>query len=130
MKKKIETIDNICKVHPCVSKISALLLAGCEGQDEAARGKIIEEFCSVPFTKNVVNFMQKGIYTVGFPNISEISPSIKEMITKDMKKDAECLHKSWIKTAQLVLGRYFPSMKDKVHKKGYQKNVQDASHGC
>ena len=59
--EKIETIDNICKVHPCVSKISALLLAGCEGQDEAARGKILEEFRGVTFTKNVIDFMQRGI---------------------------------------------------------------------
>ena len=59
--EKKETIDNICKVHPCVSKISALLLAGCEGQDEAARGKILEEFRGVTFTKNVIDFMQRGI---------------------------------------------------------------------
>jgi len=86
-----ETIDNICKVHPCVSKISALLLAGCEGKDEAAREKIEEEFRDASFTKDIVNFMQQGIYMYGFPNISEVRPSLEEMFTEDMMQDAECL---------------------------------------
>ena len=86
-----ETIDNIRKVHPCVSKRSALLLAGCEGKDEAAREMIVEKFRDDPFTKDVVNFMQQGIYAVGFHDISEISPSMEEMFTEDMMKDAERL---------------------------------------
>jgi len=32
-------------------------------------------------------------YAVGFPNISEVRPSFKEIYTEDMMKDAECLLK-------------------------------------
>ena len=86
---KQRIIDAICKLDPCVSKISALLLTGCEGKDQAERGKIVQDFYGTSSTKDVVDFMNHGIHAVGFPSTSKTRPYFEEILTEEMKEDAE-----------------------------------------
>ncbi len=67
------TFDLIMKVFgDKVSDISALVLTHCEQINQRAREKTVEHFKSSEDTKRFAEFAKKGIYTVGFPDVSEV----------------------------------------------------------
>lgn len=72
-----------------VSAISALIVTGCDGFSDTQKQAIIDEFKdSKP---DIANFMQKGIYPVGFPDLSKLKESLREPYKADMKADQETL---------------------------------------
>ena len=60
-------IDNLQKY---VAEISALVITGCETLGKTKREDIVKEFKTLEDTKHVAKFMQKGIFTVGFPDLT------------------------------------------------------------
>ena len=74
-----------------ISEISALIITGCDNEDEEGRKKIVEEFTINPVTKEIASFMGKGIHCVGFPTLTNMKQQIKTIIEEDMKKDITML---------------------------------------
>lgn len=68
-------------------QVSALIITGCEDLSHDARKKIIMEFKASPSTKEVADFMEKGIYTVGFPNLTSINEQFIEGYRKTIEED-------------------------------------------
>ena len=58
-----------------------------------ARIALVEEMKSNERTNKITSFMKKGIYPVGFPNLKEVDPRIKEVYEETVKEDTETLHK-------------------------------------
>jgi len=83
--------DTLKDLQEYVSSISALLLVGCEGIDEAARKRTVEDFRHNPLTEEVVKLMRKGIIAVGFPNISDKKEKLREQFADEMKEDEKKL---------------------------------------
>ena len=83
--------DTLKDLQEYVSSISALLLVGCEGIDEAARKRTVEDFRHDPLTEEVVKLMRKGIHAVGFPNISDRKEKLREEFADEMKEDEKKL---------------------------------------
>ncbi len=71
------------------TRISALVITHCEGLWKEVRDKIVHEFRADARTSRVAAFMEKGIYTVGFPET--YLPVLKEVIERKMDEDAESL---------------------------------------
>ena len=71
-----------------VSNISALIITGCEIMPPKRRADYVADFTEVH--PEIAQFMQKGLHTVGFPNVSKLSPKLQ---SKDMKSDQEHLRK-------------------------------------
>ena len=92
-KEEKETFDYIiAKFSKEISDISALVITNCELKSETAREKIIAEFRENVTTKPIAEFVKKGIFTVGFPNIEEIDDEdFKPKIQERIKKDKEVL---------------------------------------
>lgn len=74
-----------------ISAISALVVTSCDDLDEDGREKVRKEFFSNANTTEVANFMGKGIFTVGFPDLSKVKPKYREDYEADAKQDAEVL---------------------------------------
>lgn len=69
------------------SKISVLVVTGCENQNDAARKSMVDDIKSDPGTSDIAAFMKKGILPVGFPNLSEIDDDFKPVIQRKIEKD-------------------------------------------
>ena len=76
-----------------ITDISALIVTCCENMTPKARIALVEEMKSNERTNKITSFMKKGIYPVGFPNLKEVDPRIKEVHEETAKQDAETLHK-------------------------------------
>ena len=72
--------------------ISALVITGCQGQNDLCRTRIVEDHKSSEHMKDCVTVMGKGIYTVGFPVLDELKDDIQEEIKLGMQKDVIKLH--------------------------------------
>jgi GTPase Era involved in 16S rRNA processing len=72
-----------------LSSISALVFTGCDGMSSKKRADIITEF--IERHPAIALFMQKGIHTVGFPNITRMEPAIAEVYSECRKSDQEHL---------------------------------------
>ena len=75
-----------------ISRISALIITNCEGMDDDRRKALVREFHTNLETKEIADFMGKGIYTVGFPDPTCIRPQLMQLYEEDMKEDEETLH--------------------------------------
>lgn len=75
-----------------ISQISALVITNCEQKSPAHRQRIVEEFRTHEQTKEIAQFMKKGIFCVGFPQIDEIDEEMRPSLEKRIKKDDEILH--------------------------------------
>ena len=83
--------DMLKHLQKCVSSISALLLIGCEGTDEAARKRTVEVFRHNSLSEGVDEFMKKDIHAVGFPNISDKKGKLREEFADETKEDEKKL---------------------------------------
>ena len=71
--------------------LSAFVLTNCDGKSKAMRHSIVEEFKTHEKTQKYALFMEKGIYTVAFPNIKEVDADETELIKKMILRDRLCL---------------------------------------
>ena len=84
-----------------IEDVSALIITHCENKSEKAREDYIETFYKSEATKKYAKMMKRGIYTVGFPQLSELDeedvPRIKEKMKMDEKKLRDLVVKSTTK---------------------------------
>ena len=73
------------------SRISALVITCCEGKTEEAKESVIEDFRTNELTKEISQFMQRGIYCVGFPDKTKIAKQLQEHYAEDIKQSREIL---------------------------------------
>ena len=81
------------KIFPQTESISALVITNCDSKNNAARTEIVEDFKSYELTKDIAASMGKGIYTVGFPDITEMDDDDVTMSLIKSQKDASKLHR-------------------------------------
>lgn len=73
-----EFFENVCS-------ISALVITGCDAHNVEERAKLVEDFKSNENTKHIAASMNMGIYTVGFPDLTN-HPSVSENILQSIAK--------------------------------------------
>ena len=81
----------IKRLTVCAKEISAFVITGCEDLTEEARQKTIADFMESETTKEIADFMTKGILTVGFPDLSRIHKNFSEIYTESIEKDKQKL---------------------------------------
>ena len=84
-KKTFEMI--IKSINERMSDISALVVTNCDQKGHVARKRIVDDIHAT--AEKIADFVKKGIYTVGFPNLSEIDEDLRSMYEQSIKKD-EC----------------------------------------
>ena len=88
-RKEMEGAIRTLNKESDVSSISALVITGCEGLTAAGREMVISEFKADSHTKFSANFMKKGIYCVGFPDIKILEPPLNTMFSDDIRRSHE-----------------------------------------
>lgn len=81
------------KIFP--QSISAFVVTHCDTYNNAGRARIVEELMSFERTKDIVASMGKGIYTVGFPDLSnftELGDTFVKFLKTRMQEDVVKLH--------------------------------------
>ena len=74
----IESFDTKAKM------LCALVITHCEGIKVEERRGIAVEFSTDTRTSQVANFCKKGIYTVGFPDISRMTSELRQIYQKEI----------------------------------------------
>ena len=82
-------IDNL---KSKIEGASAMIITNCESKNKATRESIVKRFRDSPTTANYAEFMTKGIYTVGFPNLDEMDEDDVPKTKEKMEKDENTLH--------------------------------------
>ena len=97
-----------------ISDFSALVFTGCDGQSDDANQEFRASFERE--AGDIVKFMKKGIYMVGFPDVSKIKPSMKKVMEEEIKEHAETLQKVVMRADKRCLGRemFQPTFWEKV----------------
>ena len=90
--EEVQQIEHFSSRYNYLSDLSALVITNCEMLNEKARKETVERFKRDPSTMQIAEFMKKGIYTVGFPNPSEIPVDLLPMYEESIKKDKENIH--------------------------------------
>ncbi len=112
-KKTFEFIRS--KFGEDTSVMSALVITNCDMMDEDARRALITEFRSNEVTKPIAEFMEAGIYTVGFPSkegASRFPDQVKSNFEESIAKDKE---KLW----DLVKQSCKANLSKKLYKKSF-----------
>ena len=78
------------KIFPQTESISALVITYCDSKNNAARTRIVEDFKSNG--EDIAASMGKGIYTVGFPDLTELDDEYVTTSLIKSQKDASKLH--------------------------------------
>jgi GTPase Era involved in 16S rRNA processing len=87
------------------TKISALVITGCECMNEAKRAQYVEEFKSSEPTRQIANCMKLGIYPVGFPDVSLMPSDFQRAyISKVIDNDSQTLLKLLADNPQKQMG--------------------------
>ena len=76
-----------------VGKLSAAIITACELMDAAKRSEAITSFQKDNITKAFASYMEKGIYTVGFPDTSNMHEDFIPIMDSKMKTDTQKLLK-------------------------------------
>ena len=84
-----QTLEVIMRHFTQISEISALIVTNCDQKGKAARSRIKEDIETS--AKFITNFVKKGIFTVGFPNLSEIDEDMRPLYEESIKKDETML---------------------------------------
>ena len=71
-----------------VPLITALVITGCANKNDSARKKVISEFDSDPRTQLIGRYALRGMYAVGFTNISSVPDAMMEMYRAVNYRDA------------------------------------------
>lgn len=74
-----------------ISDFSALAITNCDGESEVARDEFLQSFKSE--APAVARFMKKGIYMVGFPDVSKLRPGVRKALEEDMEDEIKMLQK-------------------------------------
>ena len=99
-----QTFDYIIKnFKKEISNYSALVLTHCDGGSDAANQQFRQSFEDE--VNDIADFMKKGIYMVGFPDLSNMRPRIKEAMEGDIKEHAKMLQKEVMKANKKCLGK-------------------------
>ena len=83
-------IKNLEILWDCLNKpfsVSALVITHCEFLNDAARADLVKKVRSDELTKDIAASMGKGIYTVGFPDLTDTYNDIEEVFTPRIQKD-------------------------------------------
>ena len=72
--------------------ISALVITGCENHNDKERLNLVERFKSNENTKDIATSMKNGIYTVGFPDLTNCPRWSKEALESTAQKDISKIH--------------------------------------
>ena len=101
----METTELIKKHFKQISPISALVITHCESLDDDAREEIVKEYKTRNDKREatVVEFMQKGIYTVGFPDLKMYKERLRECIAEQMEKDVKQLHEVIYQSTKMLI---------------------------
>ena len=81
----------IRKLNVSAKEISALAITGCENLTEEARDEAIADLMQSESTQEIADFMTKGIFMVGFPDLSYIQKNFRETFAKSIEKDKQKL---------------------------------------
>ena len=73
--------------YPELSSITAMVITGCENNTHQQRQQVIQEFSQ----QHKGDFMQKGIYCVGFPDLRVLLPAYAEIFKERMIEDQSIL---------------------------------------
>ncbi|XP_068741881.1 uncharacterized protein [Montipora capricornis] len=103
---EIEIFNAICQLYEDeIPKISALVITGCESLDEEGRTSLLKELRTETATRGIVQFMHKGIFPVGFPNLNNIKPVLREEYEQGISYDANGLTNLVLGSQLLTLDR-------------------------
>ena len=83
-------IKNLEILWDCLNKpfsVSALVITHCEFLNDKARADLIMKVRSHELTKNIAASMGKGIYTVGFPDLTDTDNDIVKVFIRRIYKD-------------------------------------------
>ena len=78
---------------PRAKPFSALVITHCEGITSENRRGIVNEFQHGPRSSEIAAFMGKDLLTVGFPNISKVSPILKPIYDSGIAEDEKAIRK-------------------------------------
>ena len=85
-----------------ISPISALVLTHCDGIRKESHKDIIQDFCRDQRSADAAKFMQKGIYTVGFPDLSTLRPERRSLYEEDMAAEAKTLRNLMFRSTDML----------------------------
>lgn len=74
-------------LQPRAKPFSALVITHCEGMKEENRRDIVDEFKENHRSSQVVDFIGKGILTVGLPDMSKVSPNFQATYQNGITND-------------------------------------------
>ena len=74
-----------------VSEISALVVTNCDGKSELARKRLVDDLKENRTTKEIAEYMKRGIITVGFPDLRDIDPMFEPQWKQKIEADAKKL---------------------------------------
>ena len=85
-----QTFDHVKQLFSNeLSSISALIFTGCDGLIHKAREDYVTDF--IKAKPAIAQFMQKGIHTVSFPDVTKMDPELQRKYNADRKSDQEHL---------------------------------------
>ena len=94
------TKEEKCKIESVISHgnqnmsfISALVVTYCEHLDEVSRKDVVHQMKNNEHTRDIAAFMQKGIFTVGFPDMSGVKDGLKEVFEETIASDEKRIRK-------------------------------------
>ena len=79
------------RCHKEISPFSALVLTGCENENDEERKTIVTNFRESDHTKKVADQMEMGIFTVGFPQLKGCKPGLRAVYEESILEDREAL---------------------------------------
>lgn len=89
-----DTFDCIVKsLEHELSPISALIITRCDNFDEEKLANIPKEYKEVECTKHVCEFMKKGLFPVGFPDLAKVREEFRSAYAKDAEEYKKQLQK-------------------------------------
>lgn len=86
-----------------ISDFSALVITACEDSNEQARAEFLYSFRQE--AGDVASFMKKGIYMVGFPDVSRLKPRVRRALEEDMEDEIQMLRRIVMDADQKCLGK-------------------------
>ena len=107
-------IDNL---RGKIQGLSAMIITCCENKNKKSRDEIIKKFRESQTTAKYADFMTKGIYTVGFPNESEMDEEDIPRMKEKMKKDEEQLH-------ELIAGATTKCLKEEIRNETWWDKIK------
>ena len=87
-----DQLHEFMKQNGQLSKISALIITFCEVLDQAAREEVVADFRRDKYVEEIAKFMEKGIFTVGFPNPTAMDETTYQLLLENIREDEKKLY--------------------------------------